>query len=225
VHDDQLGPFARMNFLNQDIPSCLLERDQRNGFVLTTSWHCKDYVYYAFPYLLINPLYHKIRVDYFKIRSMISRFDRVVGLPITRKEHRPLAIDQNTGNLVPEQHTLCKSWNGEWNISLQLINEYKKKLLNLPDSVDEEQRIAILQKPFPRFIWKCTFESNGKPMFDILFDATDVNSGNLFITSVAFNERTQDLYHACKFLDDHTNTKDPVDRNLINSLGKMYKSV
>ena len=39
----------------------------------------------------------------------------------------------------------------------------------------------------PRFIWRATALYMGKPFMDLLFDATDIEQGDLFLCGVVYN--------------------------------------
>lgn len=68
VHDDQVGPFARMDF----------NKEGR----LTTSWGRKDGKdnFTAIPFALTIPLYDKIRIPFNFILSQVSEFDQSLKL-------------------------------------------------------------------------------------------------------------------------------------------------
>lgn len=72
VHDDQVGPFARMEF-NTFGNRNYANEDQR----LTTSWkskYLKNGKVYALPYIVMIPLYHKIRIGFETILSTVIDF-------------------------------------------------------------------------------------------------------------------------------------------------------
>jgi hypothetical protein len=75
VHDDQVGPFARMT------PTPI----GQGGYYLTTSWGYggRFSQVRAEPFAVILPLYHKVRIPFQDIYSDIVVFDR--GLDVLRK--------------------------------------------------------------------------------------------------------------------------------------------
>lgn len=102
VHDDQIGPFARMEFLD--------------GKKLSTSWKVEnlgitDNVY-ATPEILIIPLYHKIRIPLYTILHIFLGFNKLL-----RK------ISSGSGVLIP---------NIEWDIFLSTVNDFKTEIINSP---------------------------------------------------------------------------------------------
>lgn len=98
VHDDQIGPFAKMVF-------------QPNN-VLLTAWPDsqgnKGNVF-GIPEMLIIPLYHKIRIPFQIIHNNVANFD--AGLEVLR-----------TKNFVPLNTRI------EWDIYLCEVNAFKREI-------------------------------------------------------------------------------------------------
>ena len=99
VHDDQIGPFARMEFENGD---------------LTTSWRSEttgtigDTL--ATPLDLLVPLYHKIRIPFDLVHDAIGAFDEFI-------------------EALREESFLSYSSRVEWDIYLVLGSKFKEVLL------------------------------------------------------------------------------------------------
>jgi hypothetical protein len=74
AHDDQVGPFARMEW---------------NGDVLKTSWGS---AYIVTPDVLLFPLYHKIRIPFSLLEEAISQLD--ARLETLRKSRRKAEINR-----------------------------------------------------------------------------------------------------------------------------------
>lgn len=98
VHDDQIGPFAKMIFHPQN--------------TLLTSWPDSNGVkgnVFARPEMLIIPLYHKIRIPFQIIHANMAEFD--AGLEVLR-----------TQNFVPLNTRI------EWDIYLCEVNAFKSEI-------------------------------------------------------------------------------------------------
>lgn len=68
AHDDQVGPFARMELL-------------RNKGFFTTSWPDKDGNLgnvFADPLILVLPLYNKLRIPFYSIMNLVFQLDKII---------------------------------------------------------------------------------------------------------------------------------------------------
>ena len=148
VHDDQVGPFARMEFASAG-----------SEFYLTTSWgETSGYENVrAIPISLLLPLYHKIRIPHKLVYDYILIFDgglfSIHSIIPSLQEERPM-----------------------WHIKLCMLNEFKKEIsgrASLPGKI----RSTILTRQLPRFIWWASASIDDSVLLDILFDATDIASG------------------------------------------------
>lgn len=100
AHDDQVGPFARMELADQLY------------FHLTTSWGLpKTKGVRAKPKALLVPLYNKIRITYLDVLSIVQEFD--AGWGMLRHLHADLEQEEP-----------------EWDVRLTGVNEYKQELLH-----------------------------------------------------------------------------------------------
>ncbi|MBL1179256.1 hypothetical protein [Pantanalinema sp. GBBB05] len=169
VHDDQVGPFARMEFdgslianANTSVPS------------ISTSWGeganraCSD--------LLLVPLYHKIRIPFQPIHDAVLHFDCSFIEQLKAQGKLP-SITQRL----------------EWDIYLTTINRLKRDLFS-DAALNEEQRQEILLKSFPRFLWRATAFHNNDKVLDLLFDATDIVKGQFFICAIEYSKEISDVF-------------------------------
>jgi hypothetical protein len=168
VHDDQTGPFSKIEF--EGIIKVQRKERIEDVLSLTTEWNNDEYNYRAVPALLLVPLYHKIRIDYSKIKQFACGIDSCV-----RNSRKPYNTE------------LIHFWNANvsWNITLSCLNDYKSTILSDND-ISSEERIRLLTSSLPRFFWCCSLEQNGSKAIDFLFDATDISSGDLFVHLVEY---------------------------------------
>lgn len=183
VHDDQVGPFARMVFDGVQVkvkgpgtgpPKMLMS--------LSTSWGDQNGnpgSVRAVPGVMLVPLYHKIRIPYEVVHDLVVRFDSFTEM-----------LRSVAPSFLPERP--------EWDIFLTTVNEYKSRLLaenNLPTAYKRE----ALQESMPRFLWQAEAVVNGKSVLDLLFDATDIEQGKLFVRAVEYDSAVGAfLRHVCK---------------------------
>lgn len=151
VHDDQVGPFARMDF--------------RTDGLLDTSWFVKQNRHIvACPQLLLVPLYHKIRIPYGYILEVALEIGGLLDAALK-------SIDLN--NVI------------EWDIYLTTVNQVKSEVF--------QSSVATSQEPFltqhlPKYLWRASAYLDGNLNLDLIFDATDLEQSDTFITSLAYGD-------------------------------------
>lgn len=157
VHDDQNGPFARMEW-------CVLPYFVGGGgptapVALKTSWSEHTY---ASPEFVLLPLYHKIRIPFSLIQTAIRALD--AALEELRR--------QFFGGLV----------RAEWDIYLTTAGDYKASIRDeyLVNGLDPE---SSLYADLPRFMWRVILRSAGEVHAEMLFDATGIEQANLLVHS------------------------------------------
>lgn len=168
VHDDQIGPFARMEFSEQVI----LDEYGReySGPVLTTS--CKDFEgkrgnIFCLPSAVLIPIYHKIRIPFqFIYENKVKSFIAFVCLIAEF--------------LSSEQKLL-------WHIKLETINNFKSRIFK-SENLEEEKRIDALTKPLPHYLWVVSCFLGDETLMEIVFDATDIEQANSLILVVEYQK-------------------------------------
>lgn len=164
-HDDQVGPFARMVWVNVPIaipPSAgqtQLAVHQKD--TLKTSWEGSVY---ANPDFVLLPLYHKIRIPF----SVIH--DAMLGLD---------AILEN----VRQQH-LSTQARAEWDIYLTTANDYKTSVKADYADLGFDIKPSLLVD-LPRFVWRVSVRTEGNLELDFLFDATGIAQHDLLVHVVS----------------------------------------
>lgn len=167
VHDDQVGPFSRMNFDKIKISS---SEDSSQIDSISTSWGSQGGNYRAVISLMLIPLYHKIRIPFEVVFDASMRFDnsfvevlRVQGVMPFLKERL------------------------EWDIYLTTINDLKSEIFN-STRIESNLRLEILSCSLPHFIWRATATHEGDNVLDFLFDATDIEQGQFFLRAIEYNQ-------------------------------------
>jgi hypothetical protein len=168
VHDDGVGPFARMAFEPLD----------GNGHpTLTTSVAPTSEAigsHFFRPEGLLVPVYHKLRVAYPTVLATTAAFDGLLSW---------LRAD---GAELPEF---------SWDIRLTNVNDYKQECLD--NAALGDARRAILEASMPRFIWLVRgTEPNGT--LDILLDATGLEQMPLCFRCVAHGSALPDWFDAMR---------------------------
>lgn len=160
VHDDQIGPFARMCLDGQTVP--VHGKDDATEYLnsLSTSWeaHFPGTVcpVRAVPSVALLPLYHKVRIPFHVVHDEIFFFDLI--MKVSNCPCQPLC----------------------WDIRLTGLNSLKSKVFS-DCELDSGSRRAFLTKSMPRFVWQASGRLNGSLVLDILFDATDIEQASLVV--------------------------------------------
>ncbi|ESP91888.1 hypothetical protein [Pseudoalteromonas luteoviolacea] len=163
IHDDRIGPFARMRIVtnNKEVNSLIEGKTEASinwGLMLEEkdehgNW--QDAEQLLIPDSLIIPNYRKIRI--------------------------PSEYIANTCNSVIQEYIHYYHELGEGcpavTFDIELISSaiYKSSLIKTPNVANKEE---ILCKPLAKYIWCAKFQSEKLSLFDILFDSTEIPQGD-----------------------------------------------
>ncbi len=196
VHDDQIGPFAKMNFPEKEDVSLIKTKWKQYG-------NQKKEIY-AKPTMLLIPLYHKIRIRFEKIFNIINAFT-VEKLDASYKEDIVWDIYLTT---------VCD------------LKNYFRSLSITNGIITKESKLKLLSKSFPKYIWVADAYSkigglDDKLSFSFYFDATDMNNSDLFICALHYDDKyTQaimDSAHNYRALNGKKTGFDPEFRETFHS--------
>ncbi len=171
VHDDQVGPFARMDFDNLKVNSTD-QQNHRSEFESLT-WQSENVSIRALPDILLVPVYNKIRIPFEVVQNAVAYFDFI--LDKIRQE-----------NFTPPTLRI------EWDIYLTTVNDFKEDIFS-SKFIDGEKRKEILTRDLPRFLWRATALLGDKLIFDFLFDATDIEQGDFLKVAIEYDEVVADI--------------------------------
>jgi hypothetical protein len=154
AHDDQVGPFARLEFA---------KGAKSKHYPLTTAWVNYDKFIpgspipkmLATPEAIIVPVNEKVRVSFTNV------YDKLID------------IDTFFCEFIVPGHFIV------WDFHLEHSNEYKKEIFgDIDDSAKAGTplriRRKILKRCFPKYIWVAKALFDGKVQFEFVFDATNV---------------------------------------------------
>lgn len=173
AHDDQVGPFARMEIDGKTVKK-QHGKDVFEIESLCTSWRGgngrgEKGTGRAVPDFLLVPLHNKIRIPFGKILTSIYSFDYFLNT-INLESPEPLF----SGRL-------------EWEIYLTTVNDFKSEFIQGESPPSPEERFEILTKRMARFLWVGKATLDGLAYLDLLFDATGIEQGNLFVRAIEHN--------------------------------------
>lgn len=144
VHDDQIGPFARMTIHpgNEHYP--VMFKGTWSTPAGPEAW--------LRPVNLIVPVYHKIRIKFLEVLKWPNRLTQFF---------QSLGWTQPSGPLMLR----C-------DIFLTTVNELKSNLRTRCSDVQLLK--AVLLRSHPRFIWRIRAYHENTPLFELLADGTDI---------------------------------------------------
>ena len=168
VHDDQVGPFARMKFDGKKVAL-----DQGKVASISTSWRGDNGngpigSARAVAECVLIPIYHKLRITFKTIHDSVLFFD------LFFEELRKKGFLPSLAQRI------------EWEIYFTTINKLKKDLFN-SKALNGSYRKNALTESMPRFIWRATAYTKDGPVLDLLFDATDIEQGNFFLRAIEYD--------------------------------------
>jgi hypothetical protein len=170
AHDDQVGPFARMILDGEYVEECKDEGIPIPLFSLSTNWQTRLIPMgkiRAVPLTVLIPLYHKIRIPFSRTEDAVIEFDSFL------EELRLAQLLPFTDRLV-------------WEVYLTTVNDMKKGILS-NSSLAPRLRQEFLTRSQPRFMWRATATHKDVEVLDLLFDATDIEQGRLFVTAIEYD--------------------------------------
>lgn len=111
---------------------------------------------------IIVPVYPKIRISYEDIEAIVIGLDTIFGLFFQSNIKSDLV----------------------WDIKIQFSEHFKSNIVNT--ALSDQEKIDILLKSLPKYIWVATCTVNQYRIFDVTFDATGVNSGMIGIDLICY---------------------------------------
>ncbi|HOO44676.1 MAG TPA: hypothetical protein PLM29_00500 [Deltaproteobacteria bacterium] len=169
VHDDQVGPFARMEIDTQPVDGI--------PWTLSTSWRGGDGRIgnvRAVPWIFMVPLYHKIRISFSSVYYAVYCF------------HERVIETLKSAEVVTFPGEI------EWDIYLITVNDFKTQIFS-SDKLGQEVRLDVLMRAMPRFLWRATATCMSNTIMDLLFDATDIEQDQFLAHAIICNHGLRDL--------------------------------
>lgn len=160
AHDDRYGPYMRMNITNDTL---VVSLDAGLSEVSANTLF-KD-VSYEIDSVIIG-IYHKIRVPYVRIKSIVNTLSAGI-LPLLEEIVKGVEIQI------------------EWDVKLELNNSIKEDMKNS----DIESKIEYLSMSLPKYIWTATILVSCEHVMKLLFDATDIEQGYIFLGAIPISEK------------------------------------
>lgn len=195
VHDDRLGPFVRASFVTLDTFTCpddlsadwgvvIQEKDDQKG------WKPAHEV--LIPNSLISLKHPKVRIPY---TYPLNTCELIKGIFQQFVE---------TAKKYPEDELETEL---AYTITLKELSSIKESYSTFDFSAEgdnpseiifdlQKDRADFLSKNNARFQWVCSFSFTGKtPIFDLLFDATDIPQGSAVTAILEKNKKASEFFY------------------------------
>jgi len=176
VHDDRFGPYLKIDLTNDKFVVTLDENNTLSPI------NTDDEIYE--PDVLILGLYHKIRVPYIKIKDSCIGLIELVSDYLKEK-------DANDPAKLLEQF--------QWDIQLKENNQIKSDIRN---STIIENKEYYLTKSLPKYLWYSIAYFEGTAVFGMLFDATDIEHGDIFLEFIPLSKYSKNIVEIFKVYSD-----------------------
>lgn len=173
AHDDQVGPFARMEFMRGG-------QKKPTPFWLTTSYGGVGTHYVVGEHMLI-PVDKNIRIPFSTISDAILQFDRVL---------KDWAQDTPSAKQLSDF---------EWDIFLSSVNDFKTDVFASFEG-DSNRRQEILTTNLPKFLWRAKANIGKNTVLELVFDSTDIEQGQLLLSVI---ERDGEIAKEIRGLSDY----------------------
>ncbi len=174
--------------------------------VIQTTWRNEDGTQITGKiYSVIIPVYRKIRIKFQDVFDKIRLIDIILfKTKIFRQEV-------------------------EWDIYLIESNKYKNDVIN-NSKLDKETKHLVVTKSYPKYIWVGTALIGDYPLFDFVFDSTDIATGyfcidfNLLFINKTFKEYLLDNFTLYKsiYVDERNGPR--LEKNLYDSIIEQLKA-
>lgn len=195
AHDDRYGPYIKM-ILDGDRFKVQLDENEITKIVDKNEIYEVD--------TLILGLYHKIRIPYIPIKNTcLALCDNL----------KDFVINLNRDNFSDEVENFSKMMNDiKWDISIIENSQLKRDLLNK----NIKNKESHLTKALPKYIWNAKAIIGDFVLFQLLFDATDIEQSDVFIDYISYNSEICD--QILDFLKKYSKEQSEINIHNVDSL-------
>lgn len=167
VHDDRVGPFLRVEFEKDTFKVSL---DANSSVTENNIFDNEIYL----PSTLIIGLYHKIRIPYLRIKNTCMDLQKSI-----------IEFLENFG--FQREANLFKEF--VWDIQIRQNKDIKSAILK--SKIKNKEK--YLTKSWPKYLWSATVFYENQQIFEIIFDATDISQGDVFLDIIPIHEEYTEL--------------------------------
>jgi len=188
VHDDQIGPYAKVGIQrtpisvgdgNHGLPETVFEGDIEGYLHLEVDNLETKYQRAYLPAIMLVALPPKVRIRYEYIKQTCLSFNgRLKDLTKINRE-------------VLSTYPISKH-GVTWSIQLKTVNSYKSELFEKKFKRCSKEN--ILSSSCPKYVWVASAFHGEAQLFDFMFDATGIEQGGVFMETIYYNEAIEYLF-------------------------------
>ncbi len=204
IHNINKFHFERIETLyahdDQWGPYTKIEFDSSKEYGVDTIWTEKKYLDDSSRFIsIIVPVYKKVRINFNDVEKIINDLNSIYQL-IFKDLTGPIKITYD--------YFVIDS------------NEYKS-YVNSESTISDIEKLKFVLTSLPKFVWIIRVYINSKIGWDLILDATDVNSNMIGISKITYGNNPKELNHVInrtifKF-------RDTIDTHIsFNSINKDY---
>lgn len=193
IHDDRFGPFLKITF-GEDSFNVHLE--ENNNVTIHHNFENESYL----PDTLIVGLYHKVRIPYDRIKSTCLDLQKLVSDYLGKEKEKT------------KQSKILKMF--KWDIQIKENKDLKTSILKR----NIKNKETYLTQSWPKYIWSATALFDNEQIFEMIFDATDIDHGDVFLDIIPIDdELAKYIVNMLKvYSDDHFDNKIKQDYSIRN---------
>lgn len=183
VHDDRYGQYLRVSLNNPKE----LKKDDDTFFGLQLSNYESSAEYFVPSFLMIG-VYHKIRLRLWDINNFSDAFTSFISNFYDVIDSDVIQYKEPTKTGLLDSFKAIKT--GAWDIQIIDSCEYKAEISSSPNIYSSsfgENVMDICAQHMPRYLWKCSLKVENGDCFDMLFDATEIMQGHVFLGYVSYD--------------------------------------
>lgn len=165
IHDDRIGPYAKIQYEDN---SWKLE-------LLKTTSSVQPKTEYYVPSEIVIGIYQKIRLPFATIWNFTFYLNNDLLNLINKHENTPEEVINLFESLV-------------WDFKFEECSSLKNRIRFSDISNDEKEKVMNLSLPLYCWIIKAYFTNQMELGFEIIIDATDISQGNFIIDIIYYDE-------------------------------------
>jgi len=181
IHDDQVGPYSELIEFDPkkvDLPLNYVDGELKSSSPYLTQWKDNDgnenNVIFV-PHLIVLPLYLTMRISFEIIYACIYHFNLYL-LDVLKE----------------------LNWSNEdikWDIFHSSLQEFREFLNSSDNIISGSYKESLLTETLPLYLWRgIAREPTGEHIFELLFDSTDLERGDLFLKAIIYKEYSINLF-------------------------------
>jgi len=162
----------------------------------------------ADPILILVPVNHEIRIPLEVILATIGRLDTWLK-----------NIKKQNPNTLPDDFKWVN--NIVWDVYLTSLNSFRQETRERTFQ-DSNERVQILTKPMPRFIWRARMLLVKAQVIDLILDTTGIEQGNLLLQAITYSPEGEQIKSAVNDFEKIKKVDDSILKKILTQLKQLW---